>query len=158
MLTLTTPSDREILLTRTFDAPRTIVFKVMTDPAHIPQWWGRRGSTTIVDRMDVRPGGEWRFVQRTPDGKEYGFRGVYREIAPPERLVYTFEFEGMPGRVSTETVTFEERSGRTTLTNRVRFETVEDRDGILASGMQEGASESMDRLDELVRRVRITGA
>jgi uncharacterized protein YndB with AHSA1/START domain len=82
-LTVTTPSDREIVMTRVFDAPRELVFKAYTDPSLIPQWWGPRGFTTTVDQMDVRPGGVWRFVQRGPDGSEYAFNGVYREIAPP---------------------------------------------------------------------------
>ena len=100
--------------------------------------------------MDFRPGGQWRFLHRGPDGNEYGFNGVYREIAPPERLVYTFEFEGMPGHVSTEHVTFEEHDGKTTIKNRVVFDSVEDRDGMLNSGMETGATETMDRLEELI--------
>ena len=86
-LTLTLPSDREIVMTRLFDAPRELVFKAYTDPAMVPHWWGQRGATTTVDKMDVRPGGAWRFVQRGPDGSEFAFNGEYREIVPPERLV-----------------------------------------------------------------------
>ncbi len=97
--------------------------------------------------MDFRPGGAWRFVQRGPDGNEYAFRGVYREIVPPERLVYTFEFEGMPG-VSLETLTFVEHDGKTTLTTSSRFPSVEARNGMLESGMEAGAAETMDRLAE----------
>jgi uncharacterized protein YndB with AHSA1/START domain len=138
------------VLTRTFDAPRALVFETMTDPALVPKWWGPRGYTTVVDKMDLRPGGQWRFVQGLPDGRQTGFRGVYREITPPERIVYTFEWEGLPGHVSTETVTFEERDGRTTLVNTVRFDSVEDRDGMLRSGMEKGASETMDRLEALL--------
>jgi uncharacterized protein YndB with AHSA1/START domain len=149
-LTVTLPSDREIVLTRVFDAPRDLVFRACTDPESIPRWWGPRGLTTTVDKMDVRPGGVWRFVQRAPDGSEFAFNGVYREIAPPERLVYTFEFEGMPGHVLVETVTFEEHEGRTTLTATDLFDSVEDRDGMLASGMEQGAAESHDRLAELI--------
>jgi len=149
-LTLTVVSDREIVLTRTFDAPRSLVFKTMTDPALIPKWWGPRGSTTIVDKMDVRPGGEWRYIHNMANGGQTGFRGVYREVTPPERLVYTFEWDGMPGHVQTETITFEERNGKTTLVNRVRFDSVEDRDGMLKSGMEKGATETMDRLAELL--------
>lgn len=145
-LTLAVTSDREIVLTRTFDAPRALVFKTMTDPALIPKWWGPHGYTTVVDKMDVRAGGEWRFVHIMPDGRQTAFHGAYREIAPPERLVYTFEWEGLPGHVSTETIVFEEQGGRTTLTNTVRFDSVEDRDGTLNSGMQKGAAETLDRL------------
>jgi uncharacterized protein YndB with AHSA1/START domain len=149
-LTVDVLSDLEIVLRRTFDAPRALVFKTMTDPALIPNWWGPHGYTTIVEKMEVRPGGEWRFVHRAPNGRETAFHGVYREIAPPERLVYTFEWEGMPGHVSTETVRFEERDGKTTMINTVRYASVEDRDGVLNSGMQKGAAETMDRLAMLV--------
>jgi len=100
--------------------------------------------------MDLKPGGVWRFVQRDSSGEEYAFNGVYREIVSPERLVYTFEFEGMPGHVMLETVTFEEYDGKTKFTDKSVFRTVEDRDGMLESGMEEGATETMDRLAELL--------
>ena len=148
----TFPSDREIVMTRIFDAPRELVFKAYTDPNLIPQWWGPRNLTTTVDKMDVRPGGAWRFVQRGPDDSEYAFSGVYREIVPPERLVDTFEFEGMPGHVLLETVTFEEQDGKTKLVVTSLFQTVEDRDGMLKSGMEEGAAETMDRLEEYMEK------
>src|SRR2546421_10417513 len=105
------PAQHDIVMTRVFDAPRELVFKAYTDPAQVSQWWGLRSHTTRVDAMDVRPGGTWRFVDRDPDGNEYGFHGVYHEVAPPERLVSTFEFEGMPGHVVLETVTFEDVQG-----------------------------------------------
>lgn len=149
-LNVTTPSDLEIAMTRTFDAPRELVFKAFTDPALIPKWWGQRATTTIVDKMDVRPGGEWRFVQRQDDGIEYGFRGEFIEIVPPERLSQTFEFEPMPGHVVVDTSTFEERDGKTTVTTTSRFNTKEDRDGMLQSGMESGAAESYDQLAELL--------
>jgi uncharacterized protein YndB with AHSA1/START domain len=151
--TFSTPSDREIVMTRIFDAPRELVFKAYTDPNAIPQWWGPRRYTTTVDQMDVRPGGAWRFVNQGPDGSEFAFRGEYREIIPPERLVYTFEFEGMPGHILVETITFEEHDGKTTLTNTSLFDSIEERDGMLASGMTEGATESMDRLAEYLHSV-----
>lgn len=153
-LTLTLPSDREIVMTRDFDAPRELVFKAYTDPKSIPQWWGPRGYTTTVDKMDVRPGGVWRFVQRNQDGNEFAFNGVYREIVPPERLVYTFEFEGMRGHVMLETVTFEEHDGKTKLTDKALFDNVEDRDGMLKSGMEQGAAETMDRFAELLKELQ----
>ena len=149
-LKVTTLGERDILLTRDFDAPRALVFKALTDPTLIPKWWGRRGHTTAVDRMDVRPGGAWRFVERAPDGDEFPFRGVYREIAAPGRLVYTFEFEPMPGYVSLEMIMLEEHAGRTTMTNTVAFHTTGDRDGMIDSGMESGASESMDKLADLL--------
>jgi uncharacterized protein YndB with AHSA1/START domain len=152
--TLSKPSPREIMMTRVFDAPRELVFKAYTDPEHVPHWWGQRGATTIVDQMDVRPGGAWRYIQREANGEEYAFRGEYREVAPPERLVYTFEFEGMPGHVVVDTATFEEHDGKTTVTVSSLFDTVEDRDGMLESGMESGANESWDRLAELLERLQ----
>lgn len=151
-LTLTTPSEREIVMTRLFDAPRELVFKAYTDANLIPQWWGPRGYITTVDKMDVRPGGIWRFIHRGPDGNEYAFNGVYREIVPPERLVSTFEFEGMPGHVAIDTMTLEEHDGKTKLTTTSLFETVEDRDGVLNSGMEKGAAETCDRLEKLLAK------
>ena len=148
--TLTTPSDTEIVMTREFDAPRELVFRAYTDPELIPQWWGLRTNQTTVDVMDVRPGGTWRYVQRSPDGQEFGFHGEYREVTPPERLVSTFEFEGMPGHVIVDTLTLEEINGRTLLTATSRFTSKEDRDGMISSGMESGAAESHDRLAELL--------
>ena len=152
--TFETLSEREIRMTRVFNAPRELVFQAHTDSQHTPHWWGQRGSTTIVDVMDVRPGGAWRFVQRDPEGTEYGFRGEYREVVPPERLVYTFEFEGMPGHVVVDTITFEEHDGKTTISATSVFDSVEDRDGMLESGMESGAIESWDRLAELLERLQ----
>jgi uncharacterized protein YndB with AHSA1/START domain len=150
VLSVTLPSDLEIAMSRVFNAPRELVFRAHTDPDLVSRWWGQRGSTTIVDTMDVKPGGAWRFVQKTPDGTEYGFRGEYREVVPPERLTWTFEFEGMPGHILVETMTFTETDGKTTLTSVSVFDTKEDRDGMLASGMEGGAAESLDRLEELL--------
>jgi uncharacterized protein YndB with AHSA1/START domain len=141
------PSDRELLITRVFDAPRELVFRAHTDPTLIPLWWGPRSTTTIVDKMDVRPGGEYRFIHRSDEGGEYIFYGEFREIAPPERLVQTSQMEGMPG-VILETMTMEEKNGKTILTVLELCETKEARDAVLASGMEEGLSESYDRLDE----------
>ena len=126
------------------------MFKAHTDPNLIPKWWGPRKYTTTVDKLDLRVGGVWRFVQRDADGNEYAFNGVYREIVPPEKLSYTFEFEGMPGHVLIETLTFEEQGGKTKLTVTGSFQSVEDRDGMLHSGMEEGANESYERLAELL--------
>ena len=148
--TVTLPSDRETVMERIFDAPRELVFKAFTEPALIPKWWGQRNTTTTVDKMEVKPGGLWRFVQRDADGNEYGFNGQYREIVPPERLAYTFEFEGMPGHMLLETVTFEEQAGKTKVQVLSLFDSVADRDGMLQSGMETGANESYDRLAELL--------
>ena len=149
-LSMTVTSNREIVMTRAFDAPRALVWRAYTDPTLIPRWWGLRDNVTTVDRLDARPGGQWRFVERAPDGTEHGFRGEFREVAPPERLVYTFEYEPMPGHVVVDTVTLEERDGRTTVTIRAEFQSREDRDGMIQSGMEYGANESMNRLDELL--------
>jgi uncharacterized protein YndB with AHSA1/START domain len=150
--TVTLPSEREIVMTRVFDAPRDLVFKAVTDPTMIPQWWGPRRLTTTVDQLDLRPGGVWRFVQHDAEGNEYAFHGVYQEIVPPERIVQTFEWEGLPGHVSVETMTLEAHDGKTTMTARSVFATAEDRDGMLQSGMEEGARETWDRLAELLAR------
>ncbi len=147
-LTLTLPSDREIAMTRVFDAPRELVFEAHTSCEHTRRWWGQRNSTMSVCEMDFRPGGSWRFVLRDTDGNEFGFRGEFREIVPPERIVWTFEFEGMPGHIAVETLSLSERDGKTTLTSTSVFDSVEDRDGMLKSGMEEGARETWERLAE----------
>jgi uncharacterized protein YndB with AHSA1/START domain len=152
---LSLPSDREIVGSRIMDAPPELVFKAYTDPELIPRWWGPRRYATTVDKMDVRPGGVWRFVHRAADGGEYAFNGVYREIVPPKRLVYTFNYEGAPGHEAIETVTFEEaEGGKTRMTDHLLFETREERDGMLNSGMEEGAAETVDRLVELLRELQ----
>ena len=145
------PGKHEIIMSRVFNAPRDLVFKVMTNPAHLPQWWGPRSTTTTIDQMDVRAGGLWRFVQRDAQGNEFAFHGVYHQITAPERIVNTFEFEGMPGHVVLETLTLEAQAERKTkLTVSSVFQSVQDRDGMVSSGMEEGSNESYDRLEELL--------
>ena len=151
-------SERELVTTHTFDAPRELVWKAWTDPKLIPKWWGPSRYSTIVDKMDVRPGGRWRFVQRDAEGNEFGFHGEYREVVPPKRLVGTFEYEGMPGHVLVETATFEEIRGKTKLTQSSLFQNAEDLEGMLASGMEEGAAETMERFTELVTEMQKPGA
>lgn len=147
--TLTLPSNLEVQMTRLFNAPRELVFRAHTDATLIPQWWGM-GSTT-VDKLDLTVGGQWRFVQHAPDGTEYAFRGEYREITPPDRLVNTFEFEGMPGHILVETTIFEDLgNGQTRLTSTSLFDTQEDRDGMMATGMEHGAEVSWSNLDKLL--------
>src|SRR5256712_2676564 len=119
-------SERELVTTHTFDAPRELVWKAWTDPKLVPRWWGPRRYTTTVETMDVRPGGRWRFGQRDPEGNEYGVPGEYREVEPPKRLVGTFEYEGMPGHVLVEAAIFEEIRGKTKLTPSSLFEDVRD--------------------------------
>jgi uncharacterized protein YndB with AHSA1/START domain len=148
--TVTTPGDREIRIEREFDAPRERVFAVYTDPELIPQWWGPRSTTTEVVEMDVRTGGDWRFVAHDDDGGQTGFRGTYREVTPPERIVQTFEWDGMPGHVSVETAEFEDLGDRTRVVTTSIFHTSEERDGMLGSGMEGGMNETFQRLDELL--------
>jgi uncharacterized protein YndB with AHSA1/START domain len=146
------PGTHEIVITRSFDAPRELVFKAFTDADAVRQWWGLNSTETVVDQLEARPGGRWRFVQRDGDGNEFGFHGVYHDLQAPERIVYTFEFEGMPGHVLLETLVFEDQDGRTQMTDTSVFQSVADRDGMLQSGMESGAAESMDRLDEYLAR------
>jgi len=150
------PGKQEIVITREFDAPRELVFKVLTDPKLVPQWWGPECLSTYVDKMDVRPGGQWRFIHRDAEGNEYGFHGVYHEVLAPERIIDTFEFEGLPetGHVTLETMKLEELpGGRTRLTTQSVYQSVADRDGTLQSGMEDGVSETYDRLAELMKKM-----
>lgn len=148
--TIETPTDRQIRIERIFDAPRDRVFAAYTDPALIPEWWGPHDTTTIVDVMDVRPGGLWRFIARDCDGNETAFRGVYREITAPERIVQSWEWEGMPGHVSIETAEFEDLGDKTRMIGTTLFHTTEERDGMLNSGMEKGMNETFERLDALL--------
>jgi uncharacterized protein YndB with AHSA1/START domain len=144
------PGTNEMTMTRVFDAPRELVFKAMTDPALIPKWWGPRLYWTKVDKMDVRLGGVWRFINGDAAGNEYGFHGVYHLVDAPERVIQTFEFEGVPGHVALETMTLEDLGGKTRMVQQSVFQSVGDRDGMVQSGMQDGAAETNDRLAELL--------
>ena len=144
------PGKHEIIVSRIFDAPRELIFKAFTDPTLLPKWWGPKSLTTIVDKMELKTGGIWRYIQHDADGNQFAFHGVYHAITSPERVVSTFEFEGMPGHVLLETMTLQEHDGKTTLTTSSVFQSVEDRDGMLRSGMEEGAAESWDRFAELL--------
>lgn len=144
------PDTQEIEITRVFDAPHERVFEANADSNLIPEWWGPRRYTTVVDEMDVRPGGKWRFINRDSEGNEHVFHGVYHDVVAPERIVQTSEFEGTPGHVSLETATFEEVDGKTRLTVQSVFRSVADRDATVESGMEEGVRETWERLAELV--------
>ncbi len=147
------PGKQEIIVTREFDAPRDLVFKVCLDKKLREEWWGPRELKTKVDKLEAKRGGEWRIVHTDPQGNEYGFHGVFHDVVPPERYVETFEWEGMPGHVSFNTATLEDiGGGKTKLTLRIVFQTVEDRDGMVASGMQRGMDEGYDRMDEILAR------
>lgn len=147
------PTDRTIRIEREFDAPRDRVFAVFTDPELVPEWWGPRTTTVTVEEMDVRVGGRYRFSVIDSGGKRTGFRGAYREVDPPERLVQTFEWDGMPGYVSVETATFIDLGDRTRVITEALFFTPEDRDGALGSGMESGMQETYQRLDEVLARL-----
>lgn len=152
-MTFGMPSDKEVVFERTFDAPRELVFKTYTDPRLVERWWGPNRMRTVVKSMDVKAGGKWRFINIDPEGKEFAFRGEYREVLPPWRLVNTFEFEMMPGHISEETVTFEEHDGKTTVTGRSVFATKADRDGMISTGMEGGLRESMGRLHKVLHEL-----
>jgi len=146
---VTTPSDREIQMTRVFDAPRDLVWEAHTKAEHLKHWWGR-GNPLDVE-LDFRVGGKYRYVEHAEDGENYAFRGEFREISPPERLVQTFEFEGMPGHILVETLVFTEEGGKTTIIGTSVFDSVEDRDGMLQSGMAEGAQQSYQALERYLK-------
>jgi uncharacterized protein YndB with AHSA1/START domain len=147
--TVTTPTDRSIRIERVFDAPRDRVWRAFTDPELAAQWWGR-GNKLVIERLELERGGHWRFVEHSPDGV-HGFEGRFREVTPPSRLVQTFEWDGMPGYVIIETIEFEEvGSGRTKVVNTSLFYATEERDGMLASGMEDGLNQSYAALDRLL--------
>jgi uncharacterized protein YndB with AHSA1/START domain len=149
------PAEREVVLTRTLDAPRDLVFRVWTEPGHLARWWGPHGFTNPVCEVDLRPGGAYRIVMRAPDGHEYPCQGVYREIVGPERLVFTNNAVGEDGSLVLEgltTVLFAEEGGKTTLTMRTRAKAVVDFARAYLSGMEAGWSQSLEKLEEEVRR------
>jgi uncharacterized protein YndB with AHSA1/START domain len=152
---VTTPSDREIRLTRLFDAPRHLVFEAMTKPEHVRRWWGCLTDeySVPVCEIDLRPGGAWRFVNRHPRG-EAVFYGVYREIAAPERLVFTEIYEPYPDVESVVTSVLTEENGKTRLTVTALYPSVDVRDMVIKTGMAKGAALSYDRLEDLVRALQ----
>lgn len=152
---VTTPSDVEIRLTRLFNAPRHLVFEVMTRPEHVKRWWGNLGPgySVPVCEIDLRPGGAWRFVNRHPEG-EAAFYGAYREVTPPSRLVFTEIFEPYPDAVSVVTVELADERGRTRLNATIAYPSKDVRDMVVASGMARGAGLSYDRLEDLVAELQ----
>ena len=146
---ISTPSDREVRIERIFNAPRARVWQALTDPKLVAQWWGR-GNKLVIERMEVERGGHWRFVEHSPSGI-HGFEGRYREVTPIERVVRTFEWDGMPGYVAIETATLEDLGdGRTKLVSVSLFHTTNERDGMLQSGMESGGQQSYEALDKLL--------
>jgi uncharacterized protein YndB with AHSA1/START domain len=148
------PGTPHIIITREFDAPRDLVFRAYTDPELLVRWLGPREVKMTVDEYDVRDGGRYRYVHTDAEGNQFGFRGVFHGTPSPDCTVQTFEFEGMPGHVSLEKLTLEERDGRTLVRTVSSFQSVEDRDGIVASGMERGVRDSDERLEELLTELR----
>ena len=147
------PGKQEIMITREFDAPRELVFRAFTDPELYVQWIGPRGLTMTLETFESRNGGSWRYIQKDPGGNEFAFHGVNHEVLPPERIIGTFEFEGLPekGHVILQTARFVAMPGnRTLLSSQSVFQSVADRDGMIQSGMEVGVNDSYDRLDELL--------
>ena len=138
----------ELVFERVFDAPRDLVWKVLTDPERVTNWWGPHGYTTTVEEMDVRPGGRWRWINHTTGGEDAPFKGEYLEVEPPERMVQTqiFDVPGFDDKAAINTLTLEDLDGRTRLVARSRFPSVEDLEGALATGMIGGALDTYDRL------------
>ena len=148
--TVTTPAEREIHIERIFDAPRERVWRAMTDPKLLAQWWGR-GNKLVIERLEVERGGHWRFVEHTHDGQVHGFEGRFREVRAPERLAMTFEWDGMPGYVVINTTTLHDLGdGRTKIVITSLFHTAEERDGMLKSGMEGGMNQSYAALDKVL--------
>ena len=146
---ITTPADREIRTERIFHAPRERVWKAMTNPELVAQWWGR-GNKVVLEKFEPKTGGRWRIVEQGPQGPQ-GFEGKFREVTPPGRVVQTFEWDGMPGHVIVETMTLEDLGdGRTRLITVSLFHTQEERDGMLHSGMEQGMNESYAALDRVL--------
>jgi uncharacterized protein YndB with AHSA1/START domain len=151
--TITTPGERDVRIERIFNAPRDRVWKAMTDPKLVAQWWGR-GNKLVIERLEVERGGHWRFVEHSDHGV-HGFEGRFAEVTPPERVVQTFEWDGMPGHVALETMTLEDLGGGLTrLVTTSLFLTAEDRDGMLQSGMEGGLNESYAALDRVLATLR----
>jgi len=150
-LKVTLPTEREIVMTRVFDAPRRLVFDALTMPELFKRWFGPRGWSLVVCEIDLKVGGAWRSVLRGPGGKEMGMRGVYQEIVPPERLVSSESFDDYPGE-SLNTLVLSEEDGKTTFTITVQYASREIRDAVIKSGMEPGAAECYDKLAERLAR------
>jgi uncharacterized protein YndB with AHSA1/START domain len=148
------PGRQDITSTVVLDAPRELVFRAYTDPKLFVKWWGPRRYTSVIDKFDARSGGEWRVIHRGADGSEFGFHGVNHSVEAPERICQTFEYEGVPGHVALQTATFESLGNKTRVVAQIVFQSVMDRDGMVASGMRSGADESMERLAALLETLK----
>jgi uncharacterized protein YndB with AHSA1/START domain len=141
-------------ITREFDAPRDLVFRAYTDPDLLVQWLGPRQYTMTIDTYEPRDGGRWRYIHSDADGNAWGFHGVFHGEQTPDGMLQTFEFEGAPGHVALESLTFEERDGKTTARTHSVYQSVEARDAMVESGMEGGVNDGFDRLDELLAKLR----
>jgi uncharacterized protein YndB with AHSA1/START domain len=151
-LQVTTPTDREIVLTRIFNAPRRLVYEAFSKPELLKQWFGPRGWSLTTCEVDYRVGGGFRFIMTGPDGTEMAMRGTYKEIAPPERSVHMESFDDFPGAESQVTTVFTEKDGKTTMTATVLYPSKEVRDAVIQSGMEHGAAETYDKLAEFLEQ------
>lgn len=149
------PGRQELFITREFDAPRELLFRAFTDPELLAQWLGPRDLTLEVEAFEPRDGGAWRYINKDTNGNEYGFHGVFHEVTAPERIIQTFEFEGLPekGHVILDTALFETLPGnRTRITTQSVYRSVADRDGMVQSGMEVGVNDGYERLDDLLAK------
>lgn len=152
-----TPGKQELFITREFDVPRELVFRAFTDAKLYVQWLGPRDVAMTLETFEPKSGGRWRYIHKTKEGNEYGFHGVFHEVTRPERMIQTFEFEGLPeaGHAALETMKLEALpNGRTRLISQSVFQSVADRDGMIQSGMEGGVNDSYDRLDELLEKTK----
>ena len=148
------PGKQDLVSTVILDAPRELVFKAYTDPKLFARWWGPSRYENVIEKFDSRTGGEWRVIQRGADGSEHPFRGVNHSVEAPARICQTFEYEGVPGHVALQTATFESLGNKTRIVAQIVFQSVMDRDGMVASGMKSGADESMERLAVLLETLK----
>lgn len=154
------PGSQEIIIERIFDAPRDIVFRAFVDPEAFVQWMGPRNLNMTLESFEPRDGGSWRYIHRDEEGNAYAFHGVFHEVLPPERIIQTFEFEGLPekGHVTLDTARFDETAaGQTKITLQSVFQSVADRDGMVQSGMEDGMNDSFERLEELLAQMAMAG-
>jgi uncharacterized protein YndB with AHSA1/START domain len=140
-------------ITREFDAPRDLVYRAYTDPELLVQWLGPRKYKMTIEHLDVRDGGKWRYVHSDDEGNAWGFHGVFHGTQSPDGMVQTFEFEGAPGHVSLESLVLEERDGKTVVRNHSVYQSIEARDAMIESGMEEGMNDGFDRLDDLLAKL-----
>lgn len=151
--TLRLTSECELVVTRQFNASPQTVFDAWTKPEHVKHWWGPFGMTMALCEIDLRTGGAFRFVLHDADGNEYGFGGTYYEIVPPEKLVYTDGFEGMPGHEALVTTTFEASGDKTNVISRSVYQSREDRDNHINSGMEAGLRQTYDQLESYITSI-----